>query len=123
MMMKKTMMTTTKETKKAAAKKAAAKSAAVKTATKPTNGSHPFLSKSADEPMTCVTCGEAPSGKLHRRYMDAARRLWRTGTKTDRAVYLQHITDSEPGFVTMTWTALPAYTKRSLAACIVLEEA
>lgn len=89
---------------------------------KPATGSHAFLSASAEEPLKCATCGEAPSGKLHRRYMDAARALWRNGSAAERRDYLTHLAEAvSPAEARLTWTALPSSTKRGLAACVDLE--
>jgi hypothetical protein len=110
---------------KTTAKTEPAKTAAKTKTAKPKangSGSHPFLSASEAEPMKCATCGKAPSGKLHRRYMDTARRMWRDGSLEERKHYLGHLTDGgNPDEAKLTWTALPAYTKRSLAACLDLE--
>jgi hypothetical protein len=108
-------------TAKTAPAKAAAKTAApVPAKTVPATklaGLHAFIS-SAAEPLKCVTCGEAPSGKRHRRHMDTMRRMWRNGSLEERMGFLTHIEDGNPAEAKLTWTALPAFTKRSLTACL-----
>jgi hypothetical protein len=114
------ILKTTKVASKTAAKPAAKPVTAAKPAAKPVTAAHPFLS-SEDAPLQCSECGQAPSGKLHRRYMDTMRQMWRAGSAAEREEYLTHIEDGQPAHAKLTWTALPADIKRSLAACLDLE--